>query len=258
MEQKRVRTYLFYAIGEILLVVIGILIALQINNWNVERIEKNLEKVYLQNLIVDLENQLLELDRHKKGELYNQDALKRVASLINNRFENVDLERYNQDMQSIMITRTLNLYDATFEDLKSTGNLNLIRNEKVKQDILNYFQFSERNVYVIRKNAEGYHQTFTQGFMNSHLVNFNLGDMRERVQNNSALMDSFTTLSFEAEIESSFNDSLEKRLKDLYNQQIVKNVITNRWWTNQVALLFLNEMEIRTDELIGQLKKELN
>ena len=37
MEQNKIRTYFFYAIGEILLVVIGILIALQVNNWNEDR-----------------------------------------------------------------------------------------------------------------------------------------------------------------------------------------------------------------------------
>ena len=47
--------YLLYAIGEIALVVIGILIALQINNWNEERQDKIDEKQYLQRIIYDLE-----------------------------------------------------------------------------------------------------------------------------------------------------------------------------------------------------------
>ena len=34
MEQNKVRKYLLYAVGEILLVAVGILIALQVNNWN--------------------------------------------------------------------------------------------------------------------------------------------------------------------------------------------------------------------------------
>jgi len=46
--------YLKYAIGEILLVVIGILIALSINNWNIHQIEQNEERNYLTRLVQDL------------------------------------------------------------------------------------------------------------------------------------------------------------------------------------------------------------
>jgi len=46
--------YLRYALGEILLVVIGILIALQINNWNEERLERKLEREYLASMLNDL------------------------------------------------------------------------------------------------------------------------------------------------------------------------------------------------------------
>ena len=47
--------YLLYAIGEIALVVIGILIALQINNWNNDRIHRNAEKEILSRIIGNLE-----------------------------------------------------------------------------------------------------------------------------------------------------------------------------------------------------------
>ncbi|NNK12413.1 MAG: hypothetical protein HKP08_13790, partial [Flavobacteriaceae bacterium] len=50
LEQSRTRKYLMYAVGEILLVVIGILIALQINNWAVDMDNRRLEKTYLQAL----------------------------------------------------------------------------------------------------------------------------------------------------------------------------------------------------------------
>jgi len=46
IEEDNVRKYLLYAIGEILLVVIGILIALQVNNWNEERKLNLLEVSY--------------------------------------------------------------------------------------------------------------------------------------------------------------------------------------------------------------------
>jgi sensor domain CHASE-containing protein len=46
--------YMLYAIGEIILVVIGILIALQINNWNEDRIDRNIETRVLTNILADL------------------------------------------------------------------------------------------------------------------------------------------------------------------------------------------------------------
>ena len=55
--------YLIYALGEILLVVIGILIALQINNWNIAKLEKEKEEQVLNEILSDLEYTLLDLDR---------------------------------------------------------------------------------------------------------------------------------------------------------------------------------------------------
>ena len=53
-DKNNPATYVRYAIGEIVLVVIGILIALQINNWNYERKINIREKTYLRNMQIDL------------------------------------------------------------------------------------------------------------------------------------------------------------------------------------------------------------
>ncbi|MDT0557897.1 DUF6090 family protein [Ichthyenterobacterium sp. W332] len=55
LEQNKMGKYFKYAIGEILLVVVGILIALQINNWNQKRLEVQKEKVVLNQLKLDFE-----------------------------------------------------------------------------------------------------------------------------------------------------------------------------------------------------------
>ena len=54
LTEKKFSKYLIYAIGEIVLVVIGILIALQINNWNEDQKNKALEKNMLENLAENL------------------------------------------------------------------------------------------------------------------------------------------------------------------------------------------------------------
>jgi hypothetical protein len=60
--ENRLTKYLLYAIGEIILVVIGILIALQINNWNQERIVKEHNHTIVQNLNKEFSENLIELD----------------------------------------------------------------------------------------------------------------------------------------------------------------------------------------------------
>lgn len=63
LVENRVTRYLLYALGEIILVVIGILIALQINNWNEFRKERKREEMYLNSLKSDLRESQAELRR---------------------------------------------------------------------------------------------------------------------------------------------------------------------------------------------------
>ena len=63
IEQDNARKYLLYAIGEILLVVIGILIALQVNNWNEERIINNQLETYYGQIRNEISSDLDRVDR---------------------------------------------------------------------------------------------------------------------------------------------------------------------------------------------------
>ena len=54
LSENRVSKYILYAIGEIVLVVVGILIALQINNWNENKKIQNLIALNLYNLVEDM------------------------------------------------------------------------------------------------------------------------------------------------------------------------------------------------------------
>lgn len=70
LSSSKLTSYLFYAIGEIILVVIGILIAVQINNWNENRKEMALQSKYYLNIITDLKkDSLLFVDRMEALEL---------------------------------------------------------------------------------------------------------------------------------------------------------------------------------------------
>lgn len=62
LGEGKTAKYFKYAIGEIVLVVIGILIALQINNWNEKRIHNNSARIYIENIREELKFQIADLN----------------------------------------------------------------------------------------------------------------------------------------------------------------------------------------------------
>ena len=68
LNENKMGKYFKYAIGEIILVVIGILIALQVNNWNQSNQQKVIEQTYLKNLLNDLKDQKASIERQLNEE----------------------------------------------------------------------------------------------------------------------------------------------------------------------------------------------
>ena len=63
LTENKISKYLLYAVGEIFLVMIGILIALQVNEWNNERNRKKSEQAIIEQLIIDLSKSQYELEK---------------------------------------------------------------------------------------------------------------------------------------------------------------------------------------------------
>ena len=70
--------YMRYAIGEIALVVIGILIALQINTWNEDRIRDDLTRVYLKNVVDDLKGDIKTMKNLKGTNTFKYYAIRHL------------------------------------------------------------------------------------------------------------------------------------------------------------------------------------
>ena len=80
MENKTGK-YFKYAIGEIILVVIGILIALQVSNWNSQRINANSEQIILQDLNIELKRNISSLENIIEEHHKSLDAAIEISSL---------------------------------------------------------------------------------------------------------------------------------------------------------------------------------
>ncbi len=150
INEGKTTKYLIYAIGEIILVVIGILIALQINNWNEAKKERQQEIKYLFNLKndlqVDLKNlKMIEQDKQLKVtsalELIKMDPIKSLQGVIK-----VDSLVFN-----VWIWYTFQPRSNTQQELISSGSLNIIKNDSIKNLLLNIKQTNE-NIAVVREH----------------------------------------------------------------------------------------------------------
>jgi hypothetical protein len=125
---------MFYAIGEIVLVVFGILIALQIDNWNEWRQEREIEQTVLIQLEKDYQSNLDQL--RQKVEIRN--SLIAAALKILKAMDNPEVV----SRDSLIANLTVLLIDPTFDpienDMSSTGNLRLITNHELKRLLSNW------------------------------------------------------------------------------------------------------------------------
>ena len=137
MEKNKTGKYLKYAIGEIILVVIGILIALQINNWNEDRKVRKLETQIYKELKSDLIQTKNDIEKviseHKK-------ILKSTQQLI---FNISNKKSYSDSIYRLFADagRDFKIIPKTsaFENLKNIG-LSTISNDTLRISISNLFQ----------------------------------------------------------------------------------------------------------------------
>jgi len=137
MEQNKIRAYLLYAIGEITLVMIGILLALQVNNWNQDRLANIKSISYHERILEDLDIFISETNG----------AMERSTSIRNMILETVGiLESKKLPEDKIQIFEsTLHLYYqipyrnpslTTLAEMRSNGDLNLIRNLDLRKKLI--------------------------------------------------------------------------------------------------------------------------
>ena len=141
LSESKFIKYLLYAIGEIALVMIGILLALQVNNWNEEQKERKIEKQYLKSLLEDFkkdkESLIFQIDVYKWQIQYGND----IKTLLINNEHPTDLAGFMR--QCVVLGNPILFHpeNPTYDDLKSSGNLKVLKNTELKNWMSSYHAF---------------------------------------------------------------------------------------------------------------------
>lgn len=139
LEQNRVSKYLIYAFGEIILVVIGILIALQINNWNENRIQKTYERKMLHELVDDLKLDTTMINyQFKRIEFFTENVDLAIKKLKNSEMLNADEINLFGGIYFIQNTKAI-------ETIKS-GNIQIPFDDELRKKISEHYHKS--NFYL--------------------------------------------------------------------------------------------------------------
>jgi hypothetical protein len=153
MENNKTAQYLKYAIGEILLVVIGILLALSVSSWNIERNLKKSNEVYLTNLLEELNSNTNRLDYlvfPDSDGYIGLDSVVKNCLYITPRFSK-GLEKSDYEFllnnKVYLGSSQLNLNDATYEELLNTGKLYSLGSDSLIKAVKLYYKRYEREKY---------------------------------------------------------------------------------------------------------------
>lgn len=155
LSQNRFSKYLFYAIGEIVLVVIGILIALQVNNWNLERKAIQEEIIILKNIKEDITLDTLDiffnLSYHKKFYEAEMQLLNLLKSekIDSNELVNID---FSDALGTLLFTE---LHESTFNNLQN-NDIGILSNNRLRKKISRFYDYYSKAITDMSNNLDGF------------------------------------------------------------------------------------------------------
>lgn len=231
VSENKFSKYLLYAIGEIILVVIGILIALQINNWNEQRKLKQEQKVVLAALLGDFKTNKILIQEGTKRHKYHKDLGLKWINLMREDTTNV---RKTSHLDSLVFWgpeyEVIDFVDASLNNVINSEKLDLVANTELKQRLIEY-------------------PLYINQYKDFEAVVRNIVIERIRPRN-----EEYISLAEMLNGSVSFTSDYTSLLKD----RKLSNDYVNRHWQLNELLKTLETLEVKTDVLIEGIEKELD
>ena len=152
---QHVKEQNWFAVGlDVVVVIVGIFLGLQVAEWNESRKESDSEREYLLLITNDLDEIINHANLQHE---FEQSRIRYSAELITILEQEQQLEkqeRVGRLLTLLSIRRTPNFSNSAFDDLKSSGKLSLIGNSELRQSIIDFYNRIERWERIVDKNNE--------------------------------------------------------------------------------------------------------
>ena len=170
--KEHVKAQDWFAVGlDFFIVVVGILIAFQITNWNETRDDRVLEREYLALLAREIRAIDETLSAQITHEEAMSDAAKLALTLVNDRGETIAPLSVGHALMETWGRKTLSIDSPTFSELKSAGRLTIISDTALRNRLITYFDLLSRTERIIEKNNEFFVEHYS-GFLRDSGIGF--------------------------------------------------------------------------------------
>ncbi|MCK0177828.1 hypothetical protein MWU50_00830 [Flavobacteriaceae bacterium S0862] len=240
--QNKTGKYFKYAIGEIILVVIGILIALQVNNWNENRLQIQKTRVLTKALLNDFEDNEKILKQKLKYTNGLVSRLIRFLEISDKPELNISRDSIKHYATAAFLSNDLKLQLDTYNQALNTGDLNNLNNQKLSI----YFNDFQRslNFYQVHTAISG--KEFYQG---------SIYELRKQI-GNLDILDDYRDYSNRVQFTS--HKMSYKELVNFIGKKEVFAIFHNQLTIQYNFKEALGQMIIVNDSITQQLHKKLN
>ncbi len=149
MILKRIATHFrqqdwFTVVVELLVIVVGLLLAFQVDRWRDFREDRQLEATYIDRLIRDVDDSIPDIERAIEAHYLRRDFVELLMDVsVNPQAANEYPVLFMCAVIQSSYTYSPSLTAHTFDDLRSTGNMSLIIDQNVKDALYDYYGFDQ-------------------------------------------------------------------------------------------------------------------
>ena len=161
MGENKTGKYIKYALGEILLVMIGILLALQVNNWNSNRLDKIEEKIILRSLLNEFITNSIELENAINNREKGLNGNKELLALMNKDIGHLSTDYLDELIGFSRYITTFEPKTGILEGIINSGRLDLIENIELRNELASWggalddlqkVEFDQSNIIISQYN----------------------------------------------------------------------------------------------------------
>jgi len=241
VSEGKTINYIKYAIGEIVLVVIGILIALQINKWNEDHKKSKEQYFILNKLKLDIE-----LDTTRVSEQIEQNdfAITQFHFCLEvlARKKEASIEEFRDNLEFILAIGNFDQNKTTFNNIVSSGKIDILKNQSLTDSLISYYNSNYQNWDTAMKD-------YTRNIIAPFMLNFDHIPQGNGVTEDIGDFTVFNINEF---------DIKPKTIDDYRNEIFIINILRQKLMNlegqnNQYIIL-----KKRMDRLINVLQMELD